>query len=440
MGKYCSVKQLLDVARAELGYLEKASNAQLDDKYANAGSGNFTKYARDLNAAGYYNGNKNGFAWCDVFVDWCFYMATGKDKTKAQAQEYQTGELGAGCVYSAGYYKQAKRWVKAPAAGDQIFFLDSDGEEGHTGLVEKVERTTITTIEGNRENCVKRYTYSVNDRSIAGYGRPKYYENGTAETTTQPASATTPSTTGNKIDLLGVDVSGDQDVINWKKVKDAGVNCAFIKFGNVYESEDLYVDSKFAINVQGCVEAGIPYGVYVFTYVSTLDRFKQEIKKAIDRIKAACPEITYPVYLDVEDNKNIAGGNANLLAMVKAFAETVRAAGMTPGVYSATSWWDSYMTDKWYDTIEKWVADWRGKCYYTGTYSIWQYSSNGRIDGIPKNVDLDRVYFAPEPKAAPAGKKILLGDVDQDGKITAADARHVLKQAAGLEPTTEVEI
>ena len=57
---------IVAIALAELGYHEKASNTALDDKAANSGGNNWTKYARDLAAAGYYNGNKNGYAWCDV--------------------------------------------------------------------------------------------------------------------------------------------------------------------------------------------------------------------------------------------------------------------------------------------------------------------------------------------------------------------------------------
>ena len=70
-------EEVITIALAEVGYREKASNASLDAPQANAGSGNWTKFARDLAAAGYYNGNKNGYAWCDVFVDWCFYKAFG---------------------------------------------------------------------------------------------------------------------------------------------------------------------------------------------------------------------------------------------------------------------------------------------------------------------------------------------------------------------------
>ena len=72
------VERLLATARAEIGYIEKDTNAQLDDKTANAGDGNWNKYARELDALGVvYNGKKNGYAWCDIFTDWCFIQTFG---------------------------------------------------------------------------------------------------------------------------------------------------------------------------------------------------------------------------------------------------------------------------------------------------------------------------------------------------------------------------
>ena len=62
-------QKVLNIALAEVGYLEKASRNALDDKTANAGDANITKYARDLDAISFYNGRKQGVAWCDVFVD-----------------------------------------------------------------------------------------------------------------------------------------------------------------------------------------------------------------------------------------------------------------------------------------------------------------------------------------------------------------------------------
>ncbi len=164
---------VVSIALAEVGYKEKASNASLDLASANAGTGNWTKYARDLFSAGYYNGNKNGYAWCDVFVDWCFYKAFGK--TEGQLAECQTGTLGAACPYSAGYYKAQGRYDKTPKVGDQVFF-QQNGSLVHTGIVVEVTSSQIVTVEGNSSNMVKKNTYSRSSSYIGGYGHPKYTE------------------------------------------------------------------------------------------------------------------------------------------------------------------------------------------------------------------------------------------------------------------------
>lgn len=189
-GRY-TAKNLITIAAAEIGYHEKASNAHLDEPSANAGSNNWTKYARDLAAAGYYNGNKNGYAWCDVFVDWCFYQLAGKDAAKAQALECQTGPLGAGCTFSRQYYQQQGRLFNTPQPGDQVFFQQK-GEITHTGIVETVSGNSITTIEGNSSDQVTRRSYSLSDSYVKDFGRPKYdADNGSAAVTaTQPTTAT----------------------------------------------------------------------------------------------------------------------------------------------------------------------------------------------------------------------------------------------------------
>ena len=174
--------KLVELAAQEVGYLEKATNSRLDDKTANAGRGNWTKYARDLYAAGYYNGNKNGYAWCDVFVDWLFYKLCNEDKAQAQKLICQTGPYGAGCRHSADYYRKASRFFKTPKAGDQIFFGPS-GAETHTGIVRKVTGLYVYTIEGNTSGasgvvangggvCEKKYLLGYS--KISGYGRPIY--------------------------------------------------------------------------------------------------------------------------------------------------------------------------------------------------------------------------------------------------------------------------
>ena len=173
-----TAKQLVAIAEAEIGYHEKASNSNLDSKTANSGNKNYTKYSRDLHKAGYYNGNKQGFDWCDQFVDWCFFQLCGKNKDKAEYLECQTGNYGAGCGFSMKYYKAAGRFDKTPKVGDQIFFKynlnDTSYTADHTGIVVRVTDKLVETIEGNSGNEVKRKAYQRNDKTIIGYGHPRY--------------------------------------------------------------------------------------------------------------------------------------------------------------------------------------------------------------------------------------------------------------------------
>lgn len=170
-----AIEKVLDLARSEIGYHEKASNNQLNDPTANSGSANWTKYAEYLDSfAGFYNGPKNGYAWCDVFVDYLFVKCFGFDIGRQMLCQ-PLSSAGAGCLYSAQYYKQAGRWhTNAPQMGDQIFFSYSAGEYSHTGIVESVNGDTVTTIEGNTSDSVGRRYYNIGNKQIVGYGRPNW--------------------------------------------------------------------------------------------------------------------------------------------------------------------------------------------------------------------------------------------------------------------------
>ena len=209
MTKQDAVKLVLDLARSEIGYREKASNSGLDDKTANAGGANWTKYARDLDRTNWYNGGKNGYAWCDIFYDWLFYKCFG-DPLGRNMLCQPVGSAGAGCLYSAQYYKSAGRWhTNSPQPGDQIFFTYSPGEYSHTGLVEQVNGDTVTTIEGNTSDSVGRRNYNIGNSVIAGYGRPNW---DLAVGVTAPSSGTssTPSAPSVTHSLLKQGSRGDE--------------------------------------------------------------------------------------------------------------------------------------------------------------------------------------------------------------------------------------
>jgi LysM repeat protein len=179
-------QKVIDIALAEVGYLEKASKANLDDKTANAGSNNITKYARDLAAIGYFNGNKQGVAWCAVWLCWCFVQAFGKAAAlKLLCQPTRAANnAGAGCKHARNYFKAKGRLHDSPQVGDQIFFYSVGMNDiSHTGLVYKVDEKKVYTVEGNTSSAsgvvanggaVAKKSYSLTYSRIAGYGRPDY--------------------------------------------------------------------------------------------------------------------------------------------------------------------------------------------------------------------------------------------------------------------------
>lgn len=168
--------ELLITMLGEIGYKEKATNSQLDSKTANAGTGNWTKYARDMDGlTDFYNGRKQTASWCDLFVDWCFYKTFGRELAqKLLCQPNKS--LGAGCGYSANYYKKNGQFYDAnnkPQLCDQIFFVRSNGSVYHTGLVSAVDSKYVYTIEGNKNNMVSECKYLLTSKTIYGYGRAK---------------------------------------------------------------------------------------------------------------------------------------------------------------------------------------------------------------------------------------------------------------------------
>ena len=171
--------KLIEIAKSEIGYLEKSKAAVeadpsvLYDFKEGAGRDNYTKYAVEQWAERYFNGKKQGVAWCAVFVGWCFLKAYGKDKALRLQCQPRSGNAGAGCGAASNYYKQKNRWRSDPEKGDQIFFTDGK-QMTHTGLVEYVEGNKVHTIEGNCDDGVRRRSYDLNAARIAGYGHPDW--------------------------------------------------------------------------------------------------------------------------------------------------------------------------------------------------------------------------------------------------------------------------
>lgn len=193
--------------------------------------------------------------------------------------------------------------------------------------------------------------------------------------------------------LKGIDVSVYQGAIDWEKVKPQ-IDFAIIRcgLGDDIKSQD---DKQFERNYAECIRLDIPFAVYFFSYAVNKAKVAREIKH-IKRLLAG-KTINAPVYIDVENTNGLDWrkiSNTAMLEIMEEFNTQLNALGYKMGIYSSRSaFWNEKMTDKWYDNISKWVAEYGDKVNnFTRTYDIWQHTSKGRIDGISGNVDMNIMY------------------------------------------------
>ena len=134
------------------------------------------KYAEYLDKLGVvYNYPKNGFDWCDIFVDWCFITTFGLENGMAMTYQPKKG-TGAGCEFSAQFYRNNKSFSNTPSIGSQIFFGKA-GAESHTGIVVGITDRYVQTVEGNTgggNGKVAKKSYLKTNSRIVGYGVPKW--------------------------------------------------------------------------------------------------------------------------------------------------------------------------------------------------------------------------------------------------------------------------
>ena len=225
-----------------------------------------------------------------------------------------------------------------------------------------------------------------------------------------------------KVISTGIDVSYANGKIDWAKVR-GKADFAILRcgFGGNYKNQD---DVQFFNNVDGCRENSIPFGVYLYSYATNVDKAKSEAEHTLRLIKGL--DLSLPVFLDLEEPRISALGKTKVLEIAKIYCEIIENAGYTYGTYANKNWFDNYLADEWYDTKIKWLAQYNDTVTYEGSYDIWQYTSKGAIDGLRGQFDFNRSYIS-----------FADGDVNGDGKVTAADARTILRAASKLENLSE---
>lgn len=193
----------------------------------------------------------------------------------------------------------------------------------------------------------------------------------------------------------GIDVSNHQGVIDWNKVKN-GIDFAIIRlgYGDNIERQD---DNQFINNVNGCINNGIPFGVYIYSYAKNLDG-SESIQSEIEHCKRMLGKTSkkpFCVYIDMEDDSTKHLQKLMLTNFALEFCKQITSLGYKAGVYANENWFKNYLNCS---TIASygysiWCAKYsESNPNITSNYDIWQYSSNGKINGISGNVDMNYLY------------------------------------------------
>ena len=235
--------------------------------------------------------------------------------------------------------------------------------------------------------------------------------------------------------LYGVDVSKWQGTIDWPKVKDSGkVDFVITKIGSGRLSSQK--DKTFETNYTSAKRIGIPIGGYWYSYAMSADEAVKEANACLECIKGK--QFEYPIYFDIEEEKQLRLGRSAVSKMIKAFCDTLEAAGYFVGVYTSKSHFDSYVDNECRTKYTSWVAHYGvAKTTYTGPYDMWQKSDKGKIDGISGNVDLDECYRDFPSIIKKLGKN---GFTKTEETTTAESIKPETLKPAPTESLTKVEI
>ena len=195
----------------------------------------------------------------------------------------------------------------------------------------------------------------------------------------------------------GIDVSKHQGTIDWKKVKNSGIDFAIIRagYGRFISQKDIQFDN----NLKGVKNNNIPYGFYWYSYATSVEEAKQEANICLQVIKGSNP--IYPVFFDQEYEPGIVAlNNTTRTNICLAFLKVIENAGFKGGIYCSWDWIKNKLNASSLTKYPKWIAHYSSACgYKEDDLAIWQYTSTGRINGIRGNVDLNYGYVDYSAKA-----------------------------------------
>ena len=194
----------------------------------------------------------------------------------------------------------------------------------------------------------------------------------------------------------GIDVSSWQGKIDWEKVKATGIDFVMIRCGfRNLTNDEIHVDKTFHYNIKEANRLNIPVGVYFYSTAINEKEALEEATFVLNLIKDY--DIIYPVAYDFElfndkRTKGISDRTINNNAVK--FLDYIRAHGYNGMIYTNLNAINNHWNLNKFEGYRIWYAQYIDISTYEGKYDMWQYTDNGRVDGIIGGVDLNESYIS----------------------------------------------
>lgn len=190
--------------------------------------------------------------------------------------------------------------------------------------------------------------------------------------------------------MKGIDVSSHQGNIDFRKVKNAGIDFVIIRFAC-----GMKIDERFFSNYFKAKENGLKVGAYIYTKANTLPKVvaevnavKYELNKFVE-VNEHEFELDLPFFIDVEYDTIIKTSKANVSWLFDENYKRYKELFSKVGLYASSSILEAKFREDILESVPVWVAEWDNNLDYKGNFIFWQYSNIGRVDGIDDDVDLN---------------------------------------------------
>lgn len=187
-----------------------------------------------------------------------------------------------------------------------------------------------------------------------------------------------------------IDISEHNGNINFALLKQSDVKGVIIRIGWIGNKENHTLDKKFEEYYSQAKYYGLKIGFYVYSYCNTVLSLLSGTNWVIDKIKNK--QFEMPVFLDLEDNSISGLGKQNLTNQAKEFCSLIEKQGKKAGIYANKFWFENKLDIQQLITYKIWLAEWNGKEKHTCNFKVdlWQYTSNGKVNGINSRVDISK--------------------------------------------------